>query len=212
MMLGRIAGLILVGIITSSPATTLGVEDGELANCAIIPGELSRLDCFDALATEAGFAPIAATATETAGTGKWTVRSEINHLDGSETIVVRLQADEEQYRPRGPATFVARCQSHQAQAYIYWGHFLGNTDNQFQDVVVRFGSEPAQTQRWTLSSSGDATYSPSLSTSLLAEMVANPTFVAQTTPADREPVTAFFDTAGMKNALGSLLEGCDLSL
>jgi type VI secretion system protein VasI len=67
-------------------------------------------------------------------------------------------------------------------------------------------------QRWDLSTDSKATFAPAWAGDLLKEMAGSNSFIAQTTPYGESPVTAIFDTSGLREALKPLMEVCGWSM
>lgn len=190
----------------------------EIATCSAKKGDLERLACFDDLSARAGLnAPQAiASPSSLSKPGKWIVSHTRNPIDDSETVVLMLDADSGSSRYGEKINFVARCKSKKTEAYINWGTYLGDDSqsvySDWKYVVVRIGSENANTQRWSTSTDHKATFAPNWAGNLLKQMAAAEKFTVQTTPYGESPVTAVFDTRGMKDALKPLAETCDWTL
>jgi type VI secretion system protein VasI len=106
--------------------TAVAQDRQAIARCAAIKGDLDRLTCFDDLAKKAGLAGPQPLPVETAGTGKWHVQRDKNPIDDSERVGIALEADSGKNRWGKPIVFVARCESHETEAFIAWGDYLGS--------------------------------------------------------------------------------------
>lgn len=194
------------------PAMAQTLEQ-KLAVCAIEEGSLDRLACFDAVTKALDLDGPQPVAVPVADNGKWVVSRDRNPIDDTETVTLTLVADEGQSRFAESIFFVARCKSNQTEAYIVWNDYIGSDfDGRGQPVTIRVGSEPADNQRWSVSTDGQATFAPEWAGTLLKRMVQSEQFVAQTTPYNESPRTAVFDTSGLRNALVPLMEVCDWSI
>lgn len=176
----------------------------EIAKCAVIKGELDRLECFDNLAKELGLIPTT-TVSNVDGAGKWITSIDTNPLDDSKTITLLLQADEGTSKYGDSVSLVIRCSSNGMDVYINWNDYLGSEAS----VTSRIGSKKAKTKKWTLSTTKKATFYPANDVSFLREMLSEKTFVAQVTPYNENPVMAVFDISGLSEAIIPLKETCE---
>jgi Type VI secretion system VasI, EvfG, VC_A0118 len=211
----RIFPLLIVSTMFAATAKSSEIEK-EVARCAVIQGQLERLECYDDLAATFNLdrpqiGPIAV-----ADTGKWNVRVDSNPIDDSKRVVISLIADQGLSRNHESITFIARCQSNETEAYIVWNDYLGDDSSSvYQDwkyVTVRIGDAPAERQQWAVSTDSKATFAPDWAGNLLRKMAHATSFLAQVTPYSESPVTAIFDTRGMIAALRPLAETCGWSL
>ena len=178
--------------------------DKEIAACAIVEGDLSRLECYDTLAQRYGLQGPQAQPVDASGSGKWSVDIETNPIDDSKTVTLILKADEGNSRWGRPVVMIARCKSNTTDLYIAWNDYLGSE----ADVLSRVGDTKAQTRRWSMSTDSKATFHPQPIAFLKSMMEAN-TLVAQVTPYNESPVTAIFDTTGLADAIKPLRETCN---
>lgn len=178
--------------------------DKEIAACAIVEGDLSRLECYDTLAQRYGLNGPQAQKVNVSGNGKWAVDVETNPIDDSKTVALVLKADEGNSRWGRPIVMIARCQSNTTDLFIAWNDYLGRE----ADVLSRVGDTKAQTRRWSMSTDSKAIFHPQPIAFLKSMMEAN-TLVAQVTPYNESPVTAIFDTTGLADAIKPLRETCN---
>ena len=180
------------------------IDDKEYAKCAVIEGDLARLECFDNLAQEKNLDGRQLQPTSIAGKGKWNVSVDVNPIDDSKTVTLVLDADSGKNRWGKPVYFVARCKSNTTDLYIGWNDYLGSE----ADVLTRVGDNKAITQRWSMSTNSEATfhYKP---IPFLKELLSSSKLVAQVTPYNESPITAIFNTEGLENAIKPLRETCN---
>lgn len=188
--------------------TRADISKRELATCAAIEGDLERLVCFDDLAARNELDNPKQTTYDHSDIGKWDVRVSTNPIDDTTKVVLVLEADKGKSKWGKPIYFVARCQSNETDVYITWGDYL---DGSIKTVISRIGKQPASEWGWSISSDNEATFHPR-PIRLLKEMLSADRFLAQTTPYNENPVTAIFDTSGMKQALKPLAETCHWEL
>lgn len=179
------------------------IDEKEYAKCAVIEGDLARLECFDNLAKAKNLDGRQAQPTSIAGKGKWQVSVDINPIDDSKTVTLILEADSGKDRWGNAVFLVARCMSNSTDLYIGWNDYLGRE----ADVLTRIGDDKAVTERWSLSTDKKATFHRK-AIPFLKQMLTSPKLVAQVTPYNESPVTAIFNTSGLENAIKPLRETC----
>ena len=180
------------------------IDDKKFAKCAVIDGDLSRLECFDKLAKQNNLDGPQSETRLISDSGKWKVDVEVNPIDDSKMVTMVLSADSGKSGWGKTINLIARCQSGKTELYINWQDYLGSKSY----VLTRVGKKDAVTRRWNLSTDSKATFHPN-SILFLKEMLTSSKLVAQTTPYNDNPVTAIFDTSGMENAVKPLREICN---
>jgi len=183
---------------------TLGELRKEIARCAVVEGDLARLECFDALAQKLGLDGPQSKAPQIQGTGKWLVDVEENPIDDSTTVSLVLLADSGQSSWGTPIGLVLRCHSNKTEVFINWGEYLGSEAK----VTARVGDTKAKTRTWGLSTDSKATFYPGGDITFIKELLETDRLVAQVTPYGESPVTAVFDLGGLPNAIKPLRETC----
>ena len=179
------------------------IDEKEYAKCAVIEGDLARLECFDNLAEVKKLDGRQVQPTSIAGKGKWQVSVDVNPVDDSKTVTLVLDADSGKNRWGKAVFLVARCKSNSTDLYIGWNDYLGSE----ADVLTRVGDNKAVTERWSLSTDKKATFHRK-AIPFLKEMLTSTKLVAQVTPYNESPVTAVFNTSGLENAIKPLRETC----
>ncbi len=179
------------------------ISEKEYAKCALIKGDLGRLECYDKLTKTKNIDGKQIEPTKIAGKGKWQITIDKNPIDDSKTVTLILYADSGKSKWGEPVYLVARCKSNTTDLYIGWSDYLGSE----ADVLTRIGNNKALTQRWSLSTDKQATFrrKPIF---FLKEMLKSDKLIAQVTPYNENPVTAIFDTTGLNNAIKPLRETC----
>lgn len=185
------------------PLSLAEISDSEFAGCAVVKGDLARLECFDSLAVEKNLDGRQTIPTDIDGKGKWNVGVDTNPIDDSRTVNLVLRADSGASRFGEAVFLVARCQSNSTDLYINWNEYLGSEAN----VLTRVGSSKAVTKSWSMSTDSQATFHRR-PIGFLKKMLGVNSLVAQITPYSKSPVTAIFDTTGLTNAITPLRETC----
>lgn len=180
------------------------IDENELAKCAVIDGDLARLECFDKLAKSKHLDGRQLQPVSISGKGKWQVSVDVNPVDDSKTVTLVLDADSGKNRWGKAVYLVARCKSNSTDLYIGWNDYLGSE----AVVLTRVGDNKAITQNWSLSTDKKASFHGK-PIPFLKEMLTSPKLVAQITPYNESPVTAVFNTAGLENAIKPLRETCN---
>ena len=197
--------LIMITIFSVLPLPAIAaVTDKDIAKCAIIDGDLSRLECYDQIAKINHLDGRQIQPVSVQGTGKWNVSSDINPVDDSKTVTLVLDSTSGRSKWGKTVYLVARCQSNKTNVYIGWNDYLGNEAY----VLTRIGNNKAITSRWAMSTDNQATFHKE-PIAFLKKMTKSDKLVAQITPYNENPVTALFDTSGLNNALKPLRETCN---
>jgi type VI secretion system protein VasI len=186
-----------------------GIDEKEVAQCAAISGDLSRLECFDELAKRHYLDGPQEKPVEVTDTGEWDVKVSVNPIDDSKTVRLLLVAQSGRSSWRGPVTLIARCKSGETDVFIMWRDFLGSDNPR---VLTRIGKQKALETTWSLSTDSTATFHTNpvvFLKRILWETAESTSLVAQTTPYNENPVTAIWDTSGLVNAIKPLRETCN---
>lgn len=194
--------LFVLCVLATSAYANLGRS---IARCAVVEGDLDRLLCYDKVALQNDLSGPAKKVHNTPLSSKWLVTEDINPIDDSKTVILRLEADTSPSKRGGPVTMVVRCKSNVTELFIDWNDYLGRK----AVVTERVGNQEAMRHDWILSTDKGATFYPLSPIKLLKNMMGSKKFVAQTTPYNESPVTAIFDTTGLKDAIKPLREVCN---
>lgn len=203
--------LILAALLAASSAqadqgTAGGLRKG-VAECAIVDGDLARLECFDVLAKR--HQVDGPQRTESAAghgeTGKWKVVDTTNPIDDTRAVQLILESDSGVSRWGKPIVLVLRCLSDTTDLYIRWNGYLGRDSTM---VTTRIGSLRAETRSWGLSTDKQSSFHPRSPIATIKTMVDHGTLLAQVTPYNENPITATFDTSGLGAAIAPLRETC----
>ena len=185
------------------------IDEKEVAQCAAIVGDLSRLECFDELAKRHSLDGLQQKSIDLTDTGQWDVTVGVNPIDDSEVVRLVLVAQSGQSAWREPVTLVARCKSGETDVFIMWRDYLGSDNPR---VLTRIGKQKASETRWSPSTDNTATFHTNpvvFLKQILWEAAESTSLVAQTTPYNENPVTAIWDTKGLANAIKPLREACN---
>lgn len=194
---------LLLSLVLVALPVNAEVGDKEFARCAVVKGDLARLECFDVLAKKnhldgKQLQPIAIKSK-----GKWQVSTDVNPIDDSKSVTLILTADSGESKWKKKVYLVARCKSNSTELYIGWGSYLGSE----AEVLTRIGDFKATTTSWSISTDKKATFRRR-PISFLKKMLKSNKMIAQVTPYNENPVTAIFDTSGLVNAIKPLRDTC----
>ncbi len=219
----RKLSLYLFLVITMSAGSSLADElKKSVATCAIIEGDLSRLECYDTLAKDNHLdkpQTVAATdeteqkkdnwldlvGMEPPPPSKWRVDEKSNPIDDSLSVYLHLQADSGKSRRNDIVTMLIRCKSNKTELMLTWHDYLGSSAN----VLTRIGNEKAQTKKWSLSTDSKSTFHRNGTIAFIKKMEKYNKLLAQVTPYNESPITAIFDTTGLTKALAPLKKTCN---
>lgn len=191
--------IFLIPIFAETVTNTYTIEEltKEIAKCAVIEGDLERLEAYDSLAQLLGVASPKVVYPDIKGTGKWTSSKEINPIDDTVTITFILNSDSGKSTYGKAIYLVLRYKSKKTEVYIGWSSYLGSE----AQVLTRIGDEKAITQTWSLSTNSQATFYPKDDIEFIKKLMNVDKFVAQATPYSESPITAVFDVKGLKKAV-----------
>ncbi len=180
--------LLLIGVL---PASLVAQE--QLARCAAIEDDVTRLVCYDRLAQQA-----------TAPTGDWVNRTSTNPVDDTQTVMLALQAEWGGTLIRNRPRLILRCRSSKTEAYINWDNYIADRTL----VTYRIGSEEARRKVWPTSTNNTVTFYPDNDVTFIKSLLAVDRFVARVVPHNEGPVTAVFNLAGLEVAVRPLRSVC----
>jgi len=177
----------------------------EIAKCAAIEGDLGRLEAYDNLAQSLGVASPTVVYANVEGAGKWEASKEVNPIDDSTTIIFVLKSDGGKSVYGEPIYLILRYKSKETEVYISWNSYLGDK----AEVMFRLGNQKAFLRYPSLSTDSQSTFygsfsakdGPSNTIDFIRELIKVDSFVAQVTPYNENPITAVFDTRGLRNAV-----------
>jgi type VI secretion system protein VasI len=179
-----------------APAMSARAQDRQaIAQCAAMKGDLDRLTCFDDLAKKAGLAGPQPLPVEVVGIGKWQVQRDKNPVDDSERVMLKLVADSGVSRWGRPVVLYARCQSGKTEVFIEFDSYLGLD---MVRLTTRTGSAPAKIEQWLSSTDHKAAFCARPGSKVLMDMAGANKFLVQVVPYSEPPLTAIFDTTGLK--------------
>ena len=101
--------ILMTAILVFSVKSYAVIDDKEYAKCAIIEGDLARLECFDNLADKKNLDSRQVQPTSISGKGKCNVSVDVNPIDDSKTVTLLLEADSGKSRWGKPVFLIARC-------------------------------------------------------------------------------------------------------
>lgn len=187
----------------ASGAFAADVPGKDIAKCAVIEGDLARLECFDGIAKQHKLNGPQSQPVDASNNGKWKVEIDVNPVDDSKTVTMIINATSGEGKYGRPVFAVIRCQSNETDFYIGWGDYLGDEPY----VLSRVGDAKAETSEWSISTDKTTTFHPQPVPFIKSLLTVNK-LVAQVTPYNESPITAVFDTTGLNGAIKPLRETC----
>jgi len=178
----------------------------EIGRCAAIEDGFGRLDAYDALAKKLGLGrkPVE-------GTGKWTVKTTVNPLDDSKTVLASLEADpESSIRLKGGLMpqLVVRCKRGELEVYAITGTAAEKDGkDQRSTVSLRYDKQPAFDVRMDQSTEGDALFWPD-ATESARKLLGAERLLVVFTPVNASPALMQFDLRGFADVHEQLAEAC----
>jgi len=142
--------------------------------------------------------------------GQWLYSEAI--MSGTTTVFLRVDAFdrvsvwERTVRP----TLLLQCRGGTFDAFVALNTPQGVERGQIGSVRVQFDSDPMESQEWQQSANGDALFSQS-SAAFLERLRKTRVLLFEFTPANAEPVVVPFNTTGLEERVGRLLEACPSS-
>lgn len=185
------------------PVAALAVEDKEVAACAAVKNDVTRLSCFDQMASKNGLVETTV-ATVAAGSGKWSTSTSSDPLTDKSVYLAFLDADQGRGKYGGKVDLVVRCKNNSTELYINWNSYLGLDTT---TVTHRVDKNKAITSSWDVSTDHKSTFMRA-PVATLKQMLAGESFIANVTPYGESPVTAVFDIKGAEVALQDIRKGC----
>ena len=194
-----ISALLAVSVSTANASSIIK----DYSKCAVVDGDLARLECFDKLAKAHKLNGPQRQPNNIGDSGKWRVSVDVNPIDDSKKVTLILNADTGRSRRGKKAYLVVRCISNKTDMYIGWNDYLGNSAY----VLTRVGNGKAITKRWELSTDSKGTFK-NKPIPFIKQMLTSDKLVAQVTPYNENPITAIFDTRGLDIAIEPLRNTC----
>lgn len=146
--------------------------------------------------------------------GKWRTEFETSAFDDSQTVILRLRAEQPvqgwlvTYTP----SLILRCMEGSIEAYVHIGMQAdveyGLTD--LATVRLRYGQSPAFTVRAHESTDGEALFFPDAQAEI-SRMLNHQSLVFGFTPFNAPPVSTSFDLGGLPAAIAPLNDACAYS-
>ena len=137
--------------------------------------------------------------------GNWRVLEGVNPVDNTKTTIMFLAAESGKSKRGDVPDLIIRCKSNEINLYINWNEFLSTDDIK---ILTRMGDEKAEIKKWKPSFCKEKSFYPDSSVKFIRRMFKKNKFLAQVTPYGESPITAVFNTSGMKNIIKPLQENC----
>ncbi len=135
---------------------------------------------------------------------RWQKIVDTDPLDDSKDIQMLIRAVNRAVSQQDNIILVLTCKQGITGAYVVWRQYLGTYD---PEVTWRIGSDPSETETWSLSTDNEATFAPEPVT-LIKRMMTHELLLIKTAPFGKPPVTLEFNTAGLSTEITELREAC----
>ncbi len=152
-----------------------------------IQDDSTRLASFDQWAKSLGLAR-----TSIESLGNWFVEVDSDPIDDSKKIVFSCRASEGGSAYDTP-TIIIRWQNGELDSYIYWDDYLADNSQ----VTLRFDSEDAYKERWSMSTNSQATFCTNPQ-AFIDKLLVHDRLVTRITPYNEGPTTLVFDISGLR--------------
>jgi type VI secretion system protein VasI len=146
-------------------------------------------------------------------TGKWVITTDTSPIDDSQTVVLKLPAEE---RIQGwldtflPVLFI-RCKEHEVDIYIYTGTASAvENDIDHSTIRLRFDSDPALTVKMNHSTDDEALFfQQEYLQSVVDAILTHEIMLFEFTPFNASPDNTTFDLRGVNEAVKPLQKACE---
>ena len=196
--------ILIVGLISITSTVFAGTKE-EIAKCAAINSDASRLICYDNLAKSLGVdKPISKV---TIGKGIWSVREDRSQIDDSVNVYVSVPANEpikSGYNVANPILYI-RCAENKTNVFITWDLYLGLNETR---MLTRFDKQKATTDTWLISTDNKAVFVKGSAIAFAKKIMKHDKLLTQITPYGENPVMATFDIRGLSEAIKPLRKAC----
>ena len=78
--------IIIASLVSFPLLATASVTDKDIAKCAVIDGDLARLECYDKIAKQNNLDGRQIETITTKGVGDWNVSTDVNPIDDSKQL------------------------------------------------------------------------------------------------------------------------------
>ncbi len=184
-------------------------QDREMAQCAAVENNVSRLNCFDELARKRGVdKPIVQSVTK----GEWLVQTEISKIDDSTIVYLSVDSKDSflgRYGKQQKANLVIVCQERRTHLYLKLGDYFLADSGGFGNITYRIDKRKAKSVEIQESTDHSALgLWRGNGIRLIREMFGASTFLAQVTPFNESPITLEMNIAGLETAISPLRKAC----
>jgi type VI secretion system protein VasI len=190
---------VVAALLLLSPAAALAQENelkAGVLRCATVDDSLSRLDCYDSLATRLS------SPAEARSPGEWSVGVGKDPIDDTTTVVLGLPGAE--YR----AELLLRCKQKKPEVLLSLrGQIVGANE---PVVLTRFGGAKADKKRWSVATDNKAVIFPGDTKVFVRQLLSVDRVVIQMDHFLRGPITDVFDVHRLKDFIGPFKQACSL--
>ncbi|HEY1173963.1 MAG TPA: hypothetical protein VGH19_21540 [Verrucomicrobiae bacterium] len=182
----------------------------ELVKISAQPNATERLAAYDALAAKAAKLSQEKKKQEITGKtvtkhGNWTLYASISPIDDKQIYTAVVEADQTVrvgFRDIRPRLVIALKDGKRLSAYVDYDYYLGY---ETIDVTVRYGTEKAKTERWSLSDDHQAAYPAMGSNTFLTKLKKTDKMLVRLAPESENSIIVTFTLEGVNEFADTIL-------
>ncbi len=194
--------------VAPNTAVDFPVSQSHVSQCEQLDNAVLRLQCFDRLARDLGFAQDDKAEQQLAKFGFWSATAKMNGM-GERLTNMRLPPNAPYITSGGSVLvpeLILSCKVNYTEAYLDWKADLGG-NNPKLDVVYNYDNDPAVTAKWEMSNDQFALFIPN-ALDFIRTLNGRKTLTIQLTPANESLAVLTFSLDGLQNVLNLMYEKC----
>ena len=142
--------------------------------------------------------------------GLWQERSVVDSLSGKTIVAVTLDPTKDTDNEFQQTGIIIRCKPDlTVDVELEWDQKMtsdASMDN--FEIAYRIGDGDVQTESWALSSDNESLFYVGNAVAFILRLEASHAFVARVNPKGMNPISATYDTTGLRQAVAPVLKAC----